>query len=44
MFRNPEMPVAMLCGNLYPIQIESVNDETGILGLKITYVAEGMCK
>lgn len=38
----PEMPVSMLCGNLYPIYIETVNDQTGILGLKLAYVAEGI--
>jgi hypothetical protein len=34
--------VSMLCGNLYPIHIESVNEESEIVGLKVTYVAEGL--
>ncbi|KAI6182610.1 hypothetical protein M3Y97_00399100 [Aphelenchoides bicaudatus] len=38
--QDPEMAVNMLCGNLYPIHIESVNEDTEIVGLKITYVAE----
>jgi len=38
--RIPEVPVSILCGNIHPVSIESINDNGKVIGLHIIFLTE----
>ncbi|KAI1718078.1 PHAF1 protein [Ditylenchus destructor] len=38
--RTPEVPISVHCGNVYPISVESINEDGKITGLRVTFLSE----